>query len=108
MALRATVKVTQGWLYPLTGGFCFVEKPTLYLRRSSIASIEFARAGGSSSTFDIVVHMKGGEAHEFAMIDSQELQAVMNYIHDRKIRVGSPEEDDDEEGEVRDWAWGPG
>jgi len=45
-------------LYPLRTGLCFVERPATYIPIASISSVEFARAGGGSATFDFYVHTK--------------------------------------------------
>lgn len=50
---------------------------------------ELCRAGGSSSTFDLVLHLKGGELVEFSQIDRSELGRLQSYIAQCKIKVGT-------------------
>lgn len=42
----------------MAAGLCFVERPATFIPKDSISSVEFARAGGVSATFDFYVHTK--------------------------------------------------
>ncbi len=51
-------------------------QPQLFIPHSAVASIELMRAGGTSSTFDLVVHLKGGHAQEFGMLSRSEVAGI--------------------------------
>ena len=40
-------------------------QPALWIAHSNIASVEFARVGGGSSTFDMYVHTRDSQLLEF-------------------------------------------
>eukprot|EP00873_Tetraselmis_striata_P008221 jgi/Tetstr1/428485/TSEL_018496.t1 len=96
MAIKANVKVTDGFLFPLADALCFVEKPALLLPHQDILSVEFLRAAGGSATFDITVHCKDDSIHEFGQIDRSHLSVLEGYVQDRRIRIGAPESSGEE------------
>lgn len=49
---------------------------------------ELARAGGASSTFDLLLHTQGGGRTEFCQIDRSELGALQGYLQRSRIKVG--------------------
>ena len=51
-------------------------QPALYLPHSAIRSMELMRAGGTSSTFDLVVHLCGGGVQEFGMVPREEAAGI--------------------------------
>lgn len=51
-------------------------QPQLFIPHSRIASIELMRAGGTSSTFDLVVHLSGGHTQEFGMLSRSEVAGI--------------------------------
>ena len=53
---RLRRQVSTGYLFPMAAGLCFVERPATFVPKDSISSVEFARAGGGSATFDFMVH----------------------------------------------------
>jgi hypothetical protein len=53
-----------------------VPQPALFLPHSGIRSLELMRAGGTSSTFDLVVHCRSGAVHEFGMISRSEVAGI--------------------------------
>ncbi len=54
--------MSTGFLYPMAAGLCFVERPATFVPKGNISSVEFARAGGGSATFDFMMHTKVSEA----------------------------------------------
>lgn len=47
-------------------------QPALFIPREEIKAMELARAGGTSSTFDVFVHRKDGRVEEFGMLPREE------------------------------------
>lgn len=58
--------------------------PCLCGLRSFVA---FARAGGTSATFDLEVHLRSGETIEFSQIGQGELGRLQSYFLRMKIQV---------------------
>ncbi|KAI3431456.1 hypothetical protein D9Q98_004508 [Chlorella vulgaris] len=96
--VSAFVKARQGFLYPLPAAFCFLEAPALYLPHAAIRSVELMRAGGSSATFDLVLHLRAGGVQEFGMVPREELAGITEYIRKCRLAVGSAESSDEERG----------
>ncbi|KYN18832.1 FACT complex subunit Ssrp1, partial [Trachymyrmex cornetzi] len=48
-AISCSFKAAAGYLYPLERGFIYVHKPPIHIRFEEIASLNFARGGGSTS-----------------------------------------------------------
>lgn len=99
-AVQTTVKVSQGNLFPLAEGLCFLETPATFIPLSSITSVEFARANGASSTFDFYIHLNNGNTFEFSTISRSELPAIEKYVRSTKLAVGPPAESSDDEKEA--------
>lgn len=99
-AVQTTIKVSQGNLFPLAEGLCFLETPATFIPLSGITSVEFARASGASSTFDFYIHLNSGDTFEFSTISKSELPDIENYVRSTKLAVGPPAESSDEEGEA--------
>ena len=51
-------------------------QPALFLPHSQIRSVELMRAGGASATFDVVLHLRSGKAHEFSFVARQEAASL--------------------------------
>lgn len=47
-------------------------QPAIFIPRTDIRALELARAGGTSATFDIVVHRRDGSVQEFGMLPRDE------------------------------------
>ncbi|KAK9807931.1 hypothetical protein WJX73_004210 [Symbiochloris irregularis] len=92
LAVEAVVKVSQGYLYPLADALCFLEKPALYIPLSEVEAMELSRAGGVSSTFDLVVQMKAGNSQEFSNLPKAELGPVQQYIAAHGFAASSRQE----------------
>ena len=90
-AVAAIVKVSDGWLFPLALGLCFVERPACLLPLEDVRCVELPRlAGGQSSAFDLLVHMAEGPSHEFKNISRDEGSRLLAYLQQLKIKVGRP------------------
>ena len=73
MAIRCSVKVSEGFLYPLKSSLIFIQKPIIYIKHKDIIYIEFQRvgqqAGGTARFFDISVVRREVGAEQFKNID---------------------------------------
>ncbi|GAB4814060.1 hypothetical protein N2152v2_001106 [Parachlorella kessleri] len=94
---EAYVKASQGTLFPMAQGLVFLERPAVFIPRAAIRHVEFARAGGTSSTFDLYVHKRDGSTQEFSNIDRSEIGAFEDYVRRCKLAVGTGESSSDEE-----------
>jgi structure-specific recognition protein 1 len=41
MAIRCSVKVSEGYLYPLNSSLIFIQKPIIYIKHKEIMYVEF-------------------------------------------------------------------
>lgn len=64
-----------------------------------IRSVDFARAGGASSTFDFQVHLKNKSIEEFSNISRHELSCIQEWVNNLKLPVGFPDYSEEEEEE---------
>jgi len=94
-AIKCSMRANDGYLYPLAKSFFFIPKPALYIRFGEIASVEFARAGNTSSnrTFDFVVTLRDGESHTFVGVQKSEYEGLFDFIRMKNIRIENQEED---------------
>ncbi|PRW39086.1 Structure-specific recognition [Chlorella sorokiniana] len=106
--VRAHVKAKDGFLYPLPTAICFLDSPAVFIPHSAIRSVEMMRAGGASSTFDVVLHLKSGKQQEFTFIARQEAPALEDYLRKCRLPLGaaasSDEEGEEEEAEAAEAA----
>ncbi|CAD7702031.1 unnamed protein product [Ostreobium quekettii] len=98
-AVSAFFKVNQGLLFLLPSALCFVEKPPIFISHSEIKSVELGRASSMSATFDLIIHLKDGDIVELGQIGTEELQKVLAYITERKIKVGDGADVEEEDSE---------
>ncbi|KAI7835920.1 hypothetical protein COHA_010181 [Chlorella ohadii] len=96
--VRAHVKAKDGFLYPLPTALCFLDSPAVFLSHSAIRSVELMRAGGASSTFDMVLHLKSGKQQEFTFIARQEAPAIEDYLRKCRLPLGAAASSDEEDG----------
>ncbi|KAJ2858476.1 FACT complex subunit [Coemansia erecta] len=89
--LKASLKASEGTLYPLDKGFLFAPKPPLYIPHSDIASIVFSRVGASSSnkmrTFDLKFNMHGSQDYQFVSINREEHASLEDYMTQHGIKM---------------------
>nr|CAG4646112.1 EOG090X02Z1 [Macrothrix elegans] len=86
-AVGCSYKAAAGYLYPLERGFIYVHKPPIHLRFDEIASVNFARGGGSTRSFDFEVETKSGVVHTFSSIEKEEYNRLFDFINGKKLRV---------------------
>lgn len=86
-AIGCSYKAAAGYLYPLERGFIYVHKPPMHIRFEEIASVNFARSGGSTRSFDFEIELKSSVVHTFNSIEKEEYTAFFNYITSKKIHV---------------------
>lgn len=86
-AIACSYKAAAGYLYPLERGFIYVHKPPFYIRFEEIASVNFARSGGSTRSFDFEVELKNGVIHTFSSIEKDEYEKMFDFIASKKLIV---------------------
>ena len=92
--VRATSRVSLGALVPVRGALLFLEAgPCLYLPTRELAAVEVSRAGGASTTFDIICHRKGEEERapqEFSQIGAPRRRRRSGYrFRGRPLRAAA-------------------
>ena len=85
--ITASYRASSGFLYPLDRGFIYVHKPPIHIRFEEIASINFARSGGSTRSFDFEVETKSGFVHTFSSIEKEEYSKLFDFVSNKKLRV---------------------
>lgn len=87
------MKANEGYLYPLEKSFLFIPKPTTFIPHSEIGVVTFSRvgttSGGSSRTFDMKFHMKGGNDIQFSSINREEYANLEDFLKQKRIKVKS-------------------
>lgn len=86
-AIACSFKATAGYLYPLERGFIYVHKPPIHIRFEEISSVNFARSGGSTRSFDFEVILKSNAVHTFSSIEKEEYNKLFDFISAKKIHV---------------------
>jgi len=86
-AISCSFKAAAGYLYPLERGFIYVHKPPIHIRFEEIASVNFARGGGSTRSFDFEIELTSGVVHTFSSIEKEEYGKLFDFITAKKLRV---------------------
>ncbi|XP_014232855.1 FACT complex subunit Ssrp1 [Trichogramma pretiosum] len=86
-AIGCSFKAAAGYLYPLERGFIYVHKPPIHIRFDEIASVNFARGGGSTRSFDFEIELTTGVIHTFSSIEKEEYGKLFDFINNKKLRV---------------------
>ncbi|XP_052861792.1 FACT complex subunit Ssrp1 [Anopheles cruzii] len=86
-AIGCSFKAAAGYLYPLERGFIYVHKPPIHIRFEEIASVNFARSGGSTRSFDFEIELKTGTVHTFNSIEKEEYSKLFDFISSKKLHV---------------------
>ncbi|ENN81542.1 hypothetical protein HUJ04_002755 [Dendroctonus ponderosae] len=86
-AIGCSFKAAAGFLYPLERGFIYVHKPPLHIRFEEIASVNFARGGGSTRSFDFEIELKSGTVHTFSSIEKEEYSKLYDFITSKKLNI---------------------
>jgi structure-specific recognition protein 1 len=83
-------KASAGFVYPLDRSFLYIHKPqVIYVRFEEIASVNFARSGGSTRSFDIEVELKSGSMYTFSSIAKDEQGNLYEFISKKGIKIQS-------------------
>ncbi|KAG2501087.1 hypothetical protein HYH03_000905 [Edaphochlamys debaryana] len=91
VAVGAVVGASQGFLFPLEGALLFAERPPLLLPHVATLAYEVRRP--QSSTCDLVVHMREGDAIvpvEFSQVEKAELGRLISYFERCRIKPYDP------------------
>ncbi|EDW10013.1 FACT complex subunit Ssrp1 [Drosophila mojavensis] len=88
-AIGCSFKAAAGYLYPLERGFIYIHKPPLHIRFEEISSVNFARSGGSTRSFDFEVTLKNGTVHIFSSIEKEEYAKLFDFITQKKLHVSN-------------------
>ncbi|KAK4874995.1 hypothetical protein RN001_011417 [Aquatica leii] len=86
-AVGCSFKAAAGYLYPLERGFIYVHKPPLHIRFEEIATVNFARGGGTTRSFDFEIELKSGTVHTFSSIEKEEYGKLFDFITTKKLHV---------------------
>ena len=87
--MGCSFKAAAGYLYPLERGFIYIHKPPIHIRFEEIASVNFARSGGSTRSFDFEVTLKNGTIHIFSSIEKEEYSKLFDFITQKKLHVSN-------------------
>lgn len=86
-AIGCSYKAAAGYLYPLERGFIYVHKPPVHIRFEEISSVNFARSGGSTRSFDFEVELKTSTIYTFSSIEKEEYGKLFDFISSKKLHV---------------------
>lgn len=86
-AVSCSFKAAAGYLYPLERGFIYVHKPPIHIRFEEISSVNFARSGGSTRSFDFEIELKSGTTHTFSSIEKEEYTKLYDFCSSKKLHV---------------------
>ncbi|XP_065345352.1 FACT complex subunit Ssrp1 isoform X2 [Cloeon dipterum] len=86
-AVGCSYKAAAGYLYPLERGFIYVHKPPVHIRFEEIMSVNFARSGGSTRSFDFEVELKSSITHTFSSIEKDEYTKLFDFIQNKKLHI---------------------
>lgn len=86
-AISCSYKAAAGFLYPLERGFIYIHKPPIHIRFDEIASVNYARGGGNTRSFDFEIELKSGTVHTFSSIEKEEYGKLFDYITSKKLHV---------------------
>lgn len=86
-AIGCSFKAAAGYLYPLDRGFIYVHKPPIHIRFEEVSTVNFARGGGSTRSFDFEVELKSGTVHTFSSIEKEEYGKLFDFITSKKLHV---------------------
>nr|CAG4644640.1 EOG090X02Z1 [Leptodora kindtii] len=102
-AVGCSYKAAAGYLYPLERGFIYVHKPPVHIRFEEISSVNFARSGGSTRSFDFEVETKNGVVHNFSSIEKEEYGRLYDFISNKKLRVKNSGRSQDKPSHIDDF-----
>lgn len=85
--ITCSYRAGNGLLYPLERGLIYIHKPPVHIRFEEIASVNFARSGGSTRSFDFEVETKAGVVHTFSSIEKEEYGRLFDFVNSKKLRI---------------------
>ncbi|CAG0899999.1 unnamed protein product [Darwinula stevensoni] len=85
--VTCSYKASAGLLYPLERGFLYIHKPPIHIRFEEIGTLNFARSGGSTRSFDIEIETKSSVIHTFSSIGKEEYGKLYDFISSKKLRI---------------------
>jgi len=85
--ITCSYRAGNGLLYPLERGLIYVHKPPVHIRFDEIASVNFARSGGSTRSFDFEIENKSGVVHTFSSIEKEEYGRLFDFVNSKKLRI---------------------
>ncbi|XP_018014547.1 FACT complex subunit Ssrp1 [Hyalella azteca] len=80
-------KAAAGHLYPLERGFFYCYKPPIHIRFEEITSVNFARSGSTTRSFDFEVEVKNSGTHTFSSIEKGEYDRLFDYVKSKNLRI---------------------
>ncbi len=86
-AVSCSYRASNGMMYPLERGFIYLHKPPVHIRFDEIQSINFARSGGSTRSFDFEIETKAGVVHTFSSIEKEEYSKLYDFVSTKGLRV---------------------
>ncbi|XP_063599816.1 FACT complex subunit Ssrp1-like isoform X1 [Penaeus indicus] len=86
-AIGCSYKAAAGYLYPLERGLIYVHKPPVHIRFDEIISVNFARSGSTTRSFDFEVEVKNGVINTFSSIEKGEYNRLFDYVNQKKLRI---------------------
>jgi structure-specific recognition protein 1 len=109
-AISCSVKVSEGFLYPLKTSLIFIQKPIMYIRHKEIKYVEFSRigntTGGTGRSFDFSIAKIDSESNvdsTFKNVDKNELKAVVKYFKDAGIKMRQIDSDTNKARDMNDF-----
>ncbi|CAI2187282.1 4599_t:CDS:10 [Funneliformis geosporum] len=111
VAVKASLKANEGYLYPLEKCFLFVPKPPTYLPFSEIMSVTFSRVSanltkksdlGGPRTFDMKFNMKSGVEFGFSSLNREEYEDLEVYLRSKNIKTIKDTADESESVDPED------
>merc|ERR550532_751674 len=88
-AVSCSYKAASGFIYPLERGIMFVYKPPIFVKFEDVQSVNFARSGGTTRSFDIEVHTRGDTVYTFSSIEKDEYHRLYDFLKNKKLNVKS-------------------
>uniref|UniRef100_A0A0P4W9E7 FACT complex subunit SSRP1 n=1 Tax=Scylla olivacea TaxID=85551 RepID=A0A0P4W9E7_SCYOL len=85
--ISCSYKAAAGYLYPLERGLIYVHKPPVHIRFDEISSVNFARSGSTTRSFDFEVEIKNGGVNTFSSIEKGEYNRLFDYVNQKKLRI---------------------
>ncbi|XP_054155018.1 FACT complex subunit Ssrp1-like [Oppia nitens] len=85
--ITCSYRASAGLLYPLDRGFIYLHKPPIHIRFEEIISINFARSGGSTRSFDFEVETKSAFVHTFSSIEKEEYSKLFDFVSKKNLKI---------------------